>query len=107
MEKAPVFRQSVCNEPIPHQVHEVHIESTIKDKKEALLKMFPDFVEGDHSWASSFQVGGDPNAEDRDVDQTNEDKKYPSKQPGFALAGHDQGNSVGNDLRKELGLNRP
>jgi hypothetical protein len=77
MQKAPVLRQSICNEPVPHQVQKVQVESTVNDKKKALLKPFPDFVEGDHGWASRWHVGHDPYAKDRDVDEANEDKESP------------------------------
>ena len=52
-------------------------------------------------------MGHYPNAKDRDVDEANEDKERPFEQPGFALVNHDQGNTVGDDLRQKLGLNRP
>lgn len=107
MEKAPVLRQSICNEPVAHQVQKIYVETTINDKKKTLLKSFPDVVEGHHGWASRWHVGRDPNAKDRYVDEANENKEAPFEQPGFALVNHDQGNTVGDDLRKKLGLNRP
>lgn len=49
----------------------------------------------------------DPNTIDRDVDAANEDNEGPFQEPGFAFVDHDQGNTISDDLRKELGLNHP
>lgn len=52
-------------------------------------------------------MGGDPDAEDRDVNQGDRYGKHPFELLGFAPVGHDQGDTVSDDLREKLGLNSP
>lgn len=52
-------------------------------------------------------MGRRPDEADSDVDDADGDEQSPSKLQRFASADHDQGNSVGDNLREELGLQGP
>lgn len=52
-------------------------------------------------------MGRSPDEADSNVDDADGDEQSPSQLQRFAPADHDQGNSVGNDLGEELGLQGP
>lgn len=107
VEKPPVLAQPVRNQPEADQVQEVQVETQIRDEEECLLRLFEEFVQGDLLGSSTVQVSRDPDDIDGDVDESDDDEEAPFQDLGFALASHDQRDTICNDLRKKLHLNCP
>jgi len=107
VEEPPVLGQTIRNQAETHQVKEVQIESQIDDKEKGFLCFFEDHVQRFLVFGGRWQLSRNPNHVDGDVNAPNGDEEPPFEPPSFLPIGHDQGDAVGNDLGKELRLDRP
>lgn len=87
---------------------EIPVEAGIDDEDKHLRDLVPDVVDLDKSLVDRwYGVGGNPDAEDSDVDCSDENDGAPFDVAYSVSVLRDKGNSVDDNLHKQLNLEHP
>ncbi|CAG9953473.1 unnamed protein product [Clonostachys rosea f. rosea IK726] len=83
------------------------VECQVYDEEERLYCLLEHHIDMLLGRCGPVKVCNGPDVADSDIDRSNNDYKTPFQVACSASVGHDQGDSVGDNLREELCLDRP
>lgn len=105
-DQAVVLCKTKLDEILLDGANEEHIKSKIDEQVDDLFTSIPDGVDMDKS-RGDLQTGGDPDAVDADVYESDNERCPPFDLPDDLSIGNKNGASIYDNLKKKLDLNDP
>lgn len=106
LEQGPVLGHARVHELGLDQVDKVEVQAGVQEQEDGLFDAVPDVVD-ENVFLGDLQLGGDPDAEDGDVDEEDHGAAAPLEQPLGAPRRDEQGAAVDDDLDQAVQLEAP
>jgi hypothetical protein len=101
-----VLGETIGNQLDTNEVNEVAVKHGINDQEDTLLNAIPNEVDVVET-LRNLQLGRNPDTKDTDVDESKNDRGYPSNLDSVSSIDHKEGNSVDDDSADTLNLYDP